>query len=171
MLIAMCGYPYAGKSTFCDILVKHLDNYHLVRPSDWYGDDDPGMDYKIACWEYAIEKCSNLLSANYNGTIIILDTCGMVSNGIRQVNAMAMINNHYRMALYIDTPIDDCKSRGHAHIVESYIDRLPKALEYYREEFDKLIRIKYKIEEEWGHTSDKVAQLCQKLISIGSTQS
>ena len=151
-LIVMVGYPYSGKSTFVDLLVKFYPEpstggIHVVRPSDLYPQNideyEPTArtDYQIAAWEVAKEKAIDLLK-NHDSETIVFDTCGANPYSIRGVIAMANLRHHKTIAIWIATPRSVCRKRGSPTIVDKYIGKFEEAIRWYQVHFDKVIAVK-----------------------------
>ena len=161
MLIIMAGYPKSGKSTFLDILKKSIPQLIIVRPSDWYPPDLDSMpnpmEYKLASWEYAVEKAQDLLMANS----VALDTCGASPNSLGVLIESAKMHKHKVYVIFIDTPFKICADRGGHDIVAGYTKKFIAAIPEYKSRCDRMYVVKYDTIQNWEIVAKKMAgELC-----------
>ena len=161
MLIVMCGYPKSGKSTFVDILMQYVAHpVHLVRPSDWRPEDEltaaENSKWQLACWEYAIDKATELVSVEPSG-VVIFDTCGASSEPLETLMSVARSHGHKVVAIFMATPRVMCEERIDPYIIQKYIDRIHNTVFRYKTICDNLIVVKYHKVEQWHHRSESIA--------------
>lgn len=153
----MCGLPKSGKSKFVDILSDFIDCY-VVRPSDWYVDGDSD-EFKIACWKHALDVTSDLIKNNNNDCVIILDTCGTNYTSIDSIACVAKMREHMLIVLHINTDADICSKMIDCNIVNKYVNKINDAIDYYNDNYDKVITVDYANIDEWRDEAIRIKNL------------
>jgi len=173
MFIILVGYPGAGKSTFADLIKSNDESVDIMRPSDWYPNNieempsKAQMDYKIACWEHAIDKTSNWLGSNSPSSVVILDTCGASAKSLTTLFAMAALHKHKTICMIVHTPMSICASRSDPGVVQKYTNKLKVAIPEYKEKCDEIIVVRYDSLDKWQELSN---ELCRKILAPQNNQ-
>jgi len=170
MLIILTGLPGSGKSVFADMLKQHdPDMVYIVRPSEWYPDNisdlsqSEQMDYKIVCWEQALDKTIRCLATRSCREMIVLDTCGATPSSLESVIGAAKIHHHKVGAVFVATPRSICAKRVDADVVQRYVNKLKDAVLKYKEICDKLFIVRHDTLEQWRIMS---GTLCQEILAL-----
>ena len=129
MILFTSGFPYAGKTKFVKLLLDKIDHAIHIDPKDYYMENfeelnnDEQSAVGITAWEMSLERAEKCINKLPNKALIILDTCCAKINSVRSVIHEARRAGHNIYCIYVDSSLENRKSRAPGKDIESYQQR------------------------------------------------
>lgn len=143
MILFMSGFPYSGKTTFAERLIKQLSNKLIlhINPKDYYPDnydkllDEDRTDIAITAWEMSFETATKAICQTPNRVLIIFDTCCSKSLQMRPLFMNSKLRGHNVLMVYLNATLDDRLSR----IPEKDADKFKELEDRYKNNFSSTL--------------------------------